>query len=99
MSPGVLIGNLTNPMQNVTFDNVVVNNPSDSPWGKDYYACWGVDGTAVNTNPVPPCFNGGAQCLRDGECQTAMQKPCCSGKIHETAECGIHGRCGCLDTG
>ncbi len=60
LSPGVIIGNLSNPMQNVLFDNVLVNNPGSSPWGDKYYACSGVEGTAQgNTKPSPPCFKLG----------------------------------------
>ena len=57
ISPGVIIGNLSNPMHNIVFDNVIVNNPSLHPWGTDYYACSGVEGTAQgSTEPPPPCF-------------------------------------------
>ena len=57
ISPGVIIGNLSNPMHNVLFDNVIVNDPSLHPWGTDYYACSGVEGIAQgNTEPTPPCF-------------------------------------------
>ena len=56
-SPGVILGNITNPMMNVTFVNVVVNNPGKRPWGSDFYCCDGVNGTAIgDTNPKPPCF-------------------------------------------
>lgn len=57
-SPGVILGNSTNPMQNIIFDNVLVNNPGDKPWGNLYYKCEGVaSGIALNgTYPVPPCF-------------------------------------------
>ena len=58
-SPGVILGNNTNPMTNVVFDDVVVNNPGNRPWGDQYYDCDGVrNGIAKgSTNPVPPCFN------------------------------------------
>jgi polygalacturonase len=56
-SPGVLMGNSSNPMKNVLFDNVVVTNAGDSPWGDNFYYCDSVEGTATrNTHPVPPCF-------------------------------------------
>ena len=56
-SPGVLLGNSSNPMQNVVFENVVVNNPGEKPWGSDFYLCEGVEGIAAgSTYPVPPCF-------------------------------------------
>jgi hypothetical protein len=43
---------------NITFDSVVVNNASLSPWGTKYYYCEGVaSGRATGTTwPVPPCF-------------------------------------------
>jgi len=54
--PGLIYGNETNPMQNIIFDNVVVNNPGNKPWGTDYF-CKNAQGVATgNTNPVPPCF-------------------------------------------
>jgi len=54
--PGLIYGNETNPMQNIIFDNVVVNNPGKHPWGKNYF-CKNVQGVATgNTWPVPPCF-------------------------------------------
>ena len=58
-SPGVILGNSSNPMLNITFDNVVVNNPGKRPWGDKYYACDGVKyGISTgDTKPVPPCFN------------------------------------------
>lgn len=52
-SPGVIFGSATNPMQNVVFDHVIVQNaPSD------YYMCKNVvNGIAKSgTTPVPPCF-------------------------------------------
>jgi polygalacturonase len=59
ISPGVIIGNETNPMQNIVFDGVVVNNPGVFPWGSKYYMCTDVEGGVAKggTNPVPPCFN------------------------------------------
>jgi hypothetical protein len=58
-SPGVILGNATFPtIVNVTFDNVVVVNPGEKPWGPNFYDCAGVsNGRAIgNTYPVPPCF-------------------------------------------
>jgi polygalacturonase len=56
-SPGLLMGNSTNPMKNVTFDNVVFNNPGTEPWGEDYWYCDSIEGVATGgTTPVPPCF-------------------------------------------
>jgi len=55
-SAGVLIANSSSPMQNVVFDNVIVNNPASKPWADGYY-CKNVNGIAIgNTAPVPPCF-------------------------------------------
>ena len=57
-SPGVLLGNDTNPIHNLVFDSVVINNPGTEPWGDDFYYCEGIDNGIVlgNTYPVPPCF-------------------------------------------
>tara|TARA_B110000091_G_C13754831_1_gene449404 strand:+ start:60 stop:1445 length:1386 start_codon:yes stop_codon:yes gene_type:complete len=58
-NPGVIFANSSAAMQNVVFDNVVVNHPSTSKtkWGLNYY-CEGVaNGVATGgTTPVPPCF-------------------------------------------
>ncbi|UJR17717.1 hypothetical protein I4U23_004615 [Adineta vaga] len=57
ISPGVIIGNSSNPMKNILFDNVFVKNPGSRPWGKNYYACSNIEGIAQgNTEPSPPCF-------------------------------------------
>ena len=96
-SPGVVMGNASNPID-VTFDGVVVTNPGADPWGDDYYSCWGANGSAIGgTWPVPPCFNGGRQCLADGVCVDAAGTPCCSGSEHFTLECPLAAggkRCG-----
>ena len=56
-SPGVLLGNDTNPIRGLVFDNVVVENPGGKPWGDDYYYCQNVQGTVLGgTTPVPSCF-------------------------------------------
>lgn len=56
-SPGVLIGNSTNPMKNVVFENVVVKNAGSYPWGDQFYDCSNIEGFAIGTtDPVPPCF-------------------------------------------
>ena len=39
ISPGIILGNVTNPMKNITFDNVYVKNPSLIPNGNKYYRC------------------------------------------------------------
>jgi polygalacturonase len=57
-SPGVLLGNITNPMQNVVFDGVVVHHPGLIPFFTKYYYCEGINGIATGgTKPIPPCFN------------------------------------------
>jgi hypothetical protein len=57
---GVLMGNETNPMQNVIFDNVVVVNQSSwsaALYGKDYLSCKGINGVVKGaSNPHPKCF-------------------------------------------
>jgi hypothetical protein len=57
-SPGVLMGNVSNPIRGLVFDNVHVTNPGKKPWGDEFYYCQGIDnGLAIGvTNPVPPCF-------------------------------------------
>jgi hypothetical protein len=51
------MGNASNPMQEVVFDNVVVTNAGTDPWGSDFYFCDGVQGVALGgTEPMPPCF-------------------------------------------
>ena len=51
------MGNDSNPIRNLVFDNVVVTNPGSDPWGEKFYYCDGVEGIAEgNTVPVPPCF-------------------------------------------
>ena len=59
VSPGVIYGNSSVPMQNIVFDSVrIIDPPSNGAFGKDYYYCKGVQsGVAVgDTYPVPPCF-------------------------------------------
>ena len=59
VSPGVLFGNGTHPMEGVVFDGVVFEpaDPSARPWGNEFYYCAGVHGVARGgTTPVPPCF-------------------------------------------
>jgi len=63
ISPGVMIGNESNPMTDIVFDNVLAHNAARWPWGSSFYACYGMNGTTTgNTYPQPQCFNSGAQC-------------------------------------
>ena len=58
-SAGVIFGNFTNPIQNLTFDGVRFIDPvNNGAWGKDHFYCKGVEnGVAIgDTFPVPPCF-------------------------------------------
>lgn len=59
LSPGVIFGNSTNPIQNLVFDSVrVIDPPDDGAWGKTYYYCKGVESGVARgrTWPVPSCF-------------------------------------------
>lgn len=59
LSPGVIFGNSTNPIQGLVFDGVrVTDPPSDGAFGKKYYYCKGVSSGIAkgDTWPVPPCF-------------------------------------------
>jgi polygalacturonase len=55
-SPGVIIGNDTNPIQGLVFDNVVVKNGGSKPFGEDYF-CQNAAHMAVTggTAPEPNC--------------------------------------------
>ena len=57
-SPGLILGNTTNPMEGLIFDNVMVTHTDWWPWHKNYYKCEGVAESFVlgETTPVPPCF-------------------------------------------
>ncbi|KRX05518.1 Pectin lyase fold/virulence factor [Pseudocohnilembus persalinus] len=55
--PGVILGNSTNPMKNIVFDNVIFEQETE----KQYQSCKGVQNGIYkgNTNPVPKCFKQG----------------------------------------
>jgi hypothetical protein len=58
-SPGVILGNSSTPLVNITFEDVIIENPpADGYFGDDYYYCQDVqNGVATGkTWPVPPCF-------------------------------------------
>ena len=52
--PGVLLGNATNPVRNLTF--VRVHNQGEFIVRKDY-VCEGVLGNAIDSSPAPSCFH------------------------------------------
>ena len=55
-SPGILLGNASNPTHNITFEDVVHVNSSGFPVGANYL-CTAVTGVARGTtSPVPSCF-------------------------------------------
>ncbi|CAJ1374283.1 unnamed protein product [Effrenium voratum] len=57
LSPGVILGNSTNPIQNLVFDNVRVIKPGYLPF-KGKYKCEHVIGTVTGgSGPQPECFN------------------------------------------
>ncbi|KAL6053227.1 Polygalacturonase [Balamuthia mandrillaris] len=57
LSPGVILGNSTNPMQGLVFDGVVVRGgPGWFPFGGEYH-CEHVFGKAINSQPVPSCLS------------------------------------------
>jgi polygalacturonase len=57
-SPGVLMGNSTNPIHNLIFEDIIVNNPGSEPWGSNYYCTeGGIEGySSGSTTPIPDCF-------------------------------------------
>ena len=62
LSPGVLLGNETNPVRNVVFDNVTVQRAGRFPWHEDTppwkgtYKSEFVEGVCVDCDPVPDGF-------------------------------------------
>ena len=59
-SPGVILGNETNPIKNITFNNVIVYNTTNNniPWGNNYKCLGVLNGTITgNTTPIPSCFS------------------------------------------
>ena len=55
LSPGVVLGNATNPMRNIVFDNVTVNKPGEFPF-LGGYKCENVIGTVSGSHPTPKCI-------------------------------------------
>ena len=55
-SPGVVLGNATNPMQGIVFEDVVVVRSGILPYGKKYLCKHAVGVAKGSTSPVPSCF-------------------------------------------
>ena len=57
MSAGVIRGNIDNPMRNLIFENVVVNEPGKGPENEGNYLCSGVSNFDVidGSSPIPDC--------------------------------------------
>ena len=74
-SAGLLLGSTLNPMINITFDNVVVDDPGMCPWGTDYYKCDGVEQFEAmhGTDPVPRCGHSAVD-LHGVEMSTTWQQ-------------------------
>jgi len=72
-SPGVLIAHPDTPMKNITFEDVVFNNPGTKPFGPDYH-CENVQGVAKGkTWPVPKCMDDQTD-RKLNETETSSQK-------------------------
>merc|ERR1719220_396627 len=70
-SPGVIRGNVDLPnLHDITFDNVVIEQPGEAPFGADYYDCEGVDNGIYRrgTWPPPPCFSPAKTCDAEKFC-------------------------------
>ena len=55
LSPGVILGNASNPMRTVVFDNVVVSGGGDYPFGPDYQCAHAHVSAVGGTRPAPAC--------------------------------------------
>ena len=48
-SPGLILGNNTNPMSNIFLENIIVNDTKLCPWGKDEkFKCYGTENVMIN---------------------------------------------------
>jgi hypothetical protein len=68
ISPGVILGNETNPIQNLTIDNLQVHVSGMKPWDGKWpyhedrypyrgrFQCRNVEGTCHNCHPGPSCL-------------------------------------------
>merc|ERR1719469_1612590 len=84
-SPGVILGNSTNVMKGLVFDNVIVENPNLHPWGEEFYYCHHAEGEyRRGTSPVPPCFKKASTCS-----QTDLSRQCASGDFCSSESCLI----------
>ena len=55
-SPGVVLGNATNVMEGIVFEDVVVVHPGIVPYDKKYLCKHAVGVAKGTTSPVPSCF-------------------------------------------
>lgn len=60
-SPGVLMGNSSNPITGLVFDNVQVKYEKERigqrmPWGNVYMPCEGIVGSTQGSDPAPQCL-------------------------------------------
>ena len=57
LSPGVILGNATNKMSGIIFENVEVINSGSLPFGKGYQCKNAIGVSTGTTHPVPSCFS------------------------------------------
>ena len=55
LSKGVILGNATNPMRNIVFDNVTVVNPGEFPYHHQYQCEFANVTSLHGTSPAPAC--------------------------------------------
>ena len=60
LSPGVVLGNASNPMTNIVFDNVTVTKPGGFPFLGEY-KCESTFGLVTDSFPVPKCIRSSAR--------------------------------------
>lgn len=54
LSPGVILGNSTNPMRGILFDHVVVTDPGTFPYNRSYYCPGAAEVTVLDSTPSLP---------------------------------------------
>ena len=91
MSPGLIMANQTNPFQDITFDNVVVESPGEEPWGTDFYKCENVEGyVRRGTFPVPNCFVNALDCDIEDDLYCAFGDKCSASSSCEVCSEGFY---------